>query len=413
MKYPTYLITFIVVVSLMACSAPHRKEQQLTTLPQAIPDVEWDALFTRTEGWTGGDVAGSIDLGDGRTVWVFGDSWVGGVAEGKHAPGSWMVNNTIAIHDSSSLGHNRAPLYKNLKFFWGPDNQQKNPTAWVIPNEKADTEWFWTSGGGVVLPGPDEQNRLVIFLFHLTKKGEEDSSWNFKGIGCAMAIVDDIGQPVEKWKPRQVLIPYGENSTSETKNQDVTHINWGVSAWSSKPGNSPQRMNWLYIYGVEDSDLWNKKLMLARVLPEEIEEVAKWEYYSGEGGWSSDMHRAVPVTENISSELSVEEYRTDGKSTFIMVYSEPSFSPRILVKTAENPEGPWSEPKAVYTVPGLDRGKDYFTYAAKGHLHLSRPGELLITYVINANDFWDAASDATIYRPRFVRVPMELVKSDE
>jgi len=83
-----------------------------------------------------------------------------------------------------------------------------------------------------------------------------------------------------------------------------------------------------------------------------------------------------------------------------------------LVKTAEKPEGPWSSSRAVYTVPGLDRGKAYFTYAAKGHLHLSRPGEILVTYIINANDFWDAAADASIYRPRFVRVPMEVVTGD-
>lgn len=31
-------------------------------IEQSMPDVEWDAVFSRTEGWTGGDVAGTIDL---------------------------------------------------------------------------------------------------------------------------------------------------------------------------------------------------------------------------------------------------------------------------------------------------------------------------------------------------------------
>jgi hypothetical protein len=65
----------------------------------STPDSDWDAAFTRTSGWTGGDVAGSIDLGVGSTLWVFGDSWIGDIAKGKHAPGSRLVNNSIAVHD--------------------------------------------------------------------------------------------------------------------------------------------------------------------------------------------------------------------------------------------------------------------------------------------------------------------------
>jgi len=59
---------------------------------------------------------------------------------------------------------------------------------------------------------------------------------------------------------------------------------------------------------------------------------------------------------------------------------------------ARRPEGPWSGAKPVYAVPGLDLDRDYFTYAAKGHLHLSRQDELLVTYVINANNFWEMAA---------------------
>ena len=48
-----------------------------------------------------------------------------------------------------------------------------------------------------------------------------------------------------------------------------------------------------------------------------------------------------------------------------------------------------------------------FTYAAKGHAHLSRPGELLITYMINSRDFGQIFREAGLYRPRFVRVAVE------
>ncbi len=31
----------------------------------------------RPDGWSGADVAGTVVLGDGRVVWLFGDTWIG------------------------------------------------------------------------------------------------------------------------------------------------------------------------------------------------------------------------------------------------------------------------------------------------------------------------------------------------
>ena len=95
-----------------------------------------------------------------------------------------------------------------------------------------------------------------------------------------------------------------------------------------------------------------------------------------------------------------------------MVHSEPVFGPRIFVRTARRPEGPWSDRRAVYHITDLDAKAKHFPYAAKGHAHLSRAGELLITYVVNPHDFWKMVGNASIYRPRFVRVPLTAVLAD-
>lgn len=376
---------------------------------QSIPDVEWDAVFSRTEGWTGGDVAGTVDLGDGRTVWMFGDSWIGEVAGGKHASGSHMVNNAIGVQHRSSLGRGRAPRYDQIRFFWGPDNEKEKPTAWVIPQTQAATQWYWSSGGGVVVPGPNGQPRLILFLFHLTKRGEEDSAWNFKHIGSAMAIVDNVQQPADEWKVRQLAIPYSIGAGRGPRDSVVRETNWGVSALLRQERQENVPKTCLYIYGVHDAQPLNKQLLLARVPAAEVANLDEWRFYSGEGRWSSRMSDAVHIADEMASELSVDEYVEKGRSTFLMVHSEPVFGRRILLRTAPTPEWPWSKPQAVYAVAGLDRGEDYFTYAAKGHLHLSRKNELLVTYIINANNIWDMAVDAAIYRPRFVRVPLNQV----
>ncbi|MEE4608513.1 MAG: DUF5005 domain-containing protein, partial [Desulfobacteraceae bacterium] len=48
--------------------------------PAAAPDPFFNRLFARTGGgWTGGDGTLSVPLGDGRTLWLFGDSFLGKV----------------------------------------------------------------------------------------------------------------------------------------------------------------------------------------------------------------------------------------------------------------------------------------------------------------------------------------------
>ncbi len=373
---------------------------------QATPDVEWDAVFSRTEGWTGGDVAGTVDLGDGRTVWVFGDSWIGKVSHGRHASGSHMINNAIAIQRHSSLGKERAPTYDGIEFFWGPANTTRKPTAWIVPDIAPDTHWYWPTGGGIVVPGTNGKRRLVLFLFHLTKRGEKDSAWNFKHVGSAMAIVDNPGEPADKWKVRQMAIPYTVGTADSDREGPTRNTNWGVGALLKTERRKNVLMTYLYVYGIYNAHRLNKHLMLARVPVTEIERLSQWQFYAGDGRWSSRMRDAVHIAEKMASELSIDEYVDSGRRKYLMVHSEPAFGRRILVRTAPMPEGQWSSPTPVYTVPGLDRGKDYFTYAAKGHLHLSRKSELLVTYIINANNIWDMAVDAAIYRPRFVRVPM-------
>ncbi|MFC1724604.1 DUF5005 domain-containing protein [candidate division KSB1 bacterium] len=73
-------------------------------------DENYNALFTRTSGWTGGDVAHSIPLSDSLTLWVFGDSWVGPVVDGRHYNAA-MINNSLAIQKGKD------PVPENIKFY--------------------------------------------------------------------------------------------------------------------------------------------------------------------------------------------------------------------------------------------------------------------------------------------------------
>ena len=69
----------IPVVFLLTCAAP----PEPPSVAKAEPDAKLNALFRTTEGWVGGDGAFSVPLSDKRTLWLFSDTWVGSVRDGK------------------------------------------------------------------------------------------------------------------------------------------------------------------------------------------------------------------------------------------------------------------------------------------------------------------------------------------
>src|SRR5262249_32718583 len=47
-----------------------------TDKSQPRPAPEWEAVFARADGWTGGDGLTTIPLPGDRVLWLFGDSWI-------------------------------------------------------------------------------------------------------------------------------------------------------------------------------------------------------------------------------------------------------------------------------------------------------------------------------------------------
>ncbi|MFM7221979.1 MAG: hypothetical protein ACKO03_00955 [Bacteroidota bacterium] len=63
---------------------------------QPIVKQMTESPFSHHSYWKGGDGAGSIDLGRGRVLWLFGDSFIGDqYAISRN--GASLINNSIAI----------------------------------------------------------------------------------------------------------------------------------------------------------------------------------------------------------------------------------------------------------------------------------------------------------------------------
>lgn len=96
----TRLTLMLVTLSAIACSALHPTPSR----PTGRAFTEAEVLFHRDPRWLGADAALSVPLGDGRTVWLFGDTFI--AKSNAHVRSeSEMVRNTVAIQ----TGRIRAP----------------------------------------------------------------------------------------------------------------------------------------------------------------------------------------------------------------------------------------------------------------------------------------------------------------
>jgi hypothetical protein len=422
------------------------------------PEPQWDDLFRRQEGWTGGDATYSLSLGDGRTMWLFADSWIGPIKDGGHGPGSRLVNNTIAIHKTPRAG--AVPDAETLQFYWGPNDADGHPTAWIQPQlprraqeagranrdphvgptpdpdddvdantspDKANADkdnatqdnaddadnaddganaertWYWVADA-FLTPGPVAQRRFGVFLWHIGHKAGAKGVWSFESRGGALAMIENPAEEPQAWKITQYANPHAKGANRDPARAPA-EISWGCEVLSI-PAQRPDDGSELYIYGVRETDTWDKQLVLARAPGDAPQQFDRWRFRT-QDGWSKDPRQAATLAHGMVNEFSVSPHSIGGQKTWVLIHSEPLFGDRIWARTAPRAEGPWSARRPLYRVEDIRRNKNYFTYAAKAQPHLSRPGELLITYIINSHDFGAAVRDADIYRPRFVSVPLE------
>jgi len=99
--------------------------------------------------------------------------------------------------------------------------------------------------------------------------------------------------------------------------------------------------DWLYVYGCEvqgPRDL-NIRCRLARVPPDRALDRAEWRFYTG-SSWSADWRAAKPVLDGACRQMSVTWNDYLGK--YVAVNTR-ILSSELSIRTADRPEGPWSE----------------------------------------------------------------------
>lgn len=390
-RFPIGSLAALVLLSL-ACAPSNIRAAGF----RVEPAPEWDALFDRDSGWTGADGIYSIPLdgidglagaGTGtRTLFVFSDTAIGDVADdGSRLPGTQLVNNTLALLEGAE------PDPARIRFLWKGMGTGTPGTLFVPDTPNAEpTDWYWLMDG-VALDG-------WLHLFALRMRTGDGGVFNFAVDGVAL-LSTRLGSPD----------PYGSHVQAEaplfrpeTPTRGAFHLGQAILANTADAG-APDPDGYIYIYGEQAAGLV-KNMIAARVAPDQFADFTAWRYWDG-AGWSENIDAVAPVTNRISSEFSVTSL-PDGR--YLAAFQTDGLAAEVGIRVGRSPVGPFGPLQRIYRCPEVDLDPDIFVYNAKAHPHLSRPGELLISYNVNTFDFFgDFFRYADIYRPRFIRLIAE------
>lgn len=270
------------LVSLLLTQPPALPLQVASVKPR--PDRS--AWFVRTSGWTGSDCAYSIRLSPNRTLWLFGDTWIGEVKNGRRVE-SRMINNSAAWQDLND---------HSLRFFW--DDRAADPAALLRPADK--DHWYWPGDGALV-------DGSLYLIGHVMRHKEEGApGFQFDWVADDLIKIGNPNDPPLRWNIEHRRLP--------------SDLNLGVACCVEG--------DYLYVYGL----LTGKKkplespLGLARIHRERLAKLDPdgWEVWTGQR-WQPGLKGAAPLIRDGASEMSVQKLR--GIDGYIMVYMPAGHQP--------------------------------------------------------------------------------------
>lgn len=331
--------------------------------------VTIDTLFTskflpRGSGFTGGDGTYSIELPDKRTLWIFGDTFIGNVTADNRrikSDPAYIRNSFVLIED----GH-----LKTL--------QQGTPhefRSMMIPPEVSDGSsglselqlWYWPGDAFV------EGGKLNVFASKFYQKDHSDMwGFEFRGTELIRFSLPDI-------KP-----------LSFHRFNDLDSIHFGHAVYQSS--------DYTYIYGLKNEVPYVARAPIGNVLN-------AWQFFDG-AEWVDSAKSARPMMEHKGSEqFSVFEHG----GIYIMIMQDTDLGRNIYSYTSATPYGPWENRRVIYETPIPENCADCWTYNALAHPQFTEDNMLLVSYNTNSMKMEDHYTNALIYRPRFIRVPLELI----
>lgn len=376
-KYFRGLTLLLVVIPLLACSTFTAGRYDAQVSPNHCLPV-----FPDKDGWYGGDGAYSIKLDNERTLWVFGDTFVG-------CPGCRRDRIDMDVVLGTTVGISSCSVNNefNIKYYLKHSGGQYTSSF-------GKDEWLWPQDPFIA------NGVLYIPLIAIVPGDKKDEVFNFKVAGHKFVRVRDFSAAdPRKWNYDYVdLTPALSPEIAAFASTSVVHDHY-VYFYP------------FYVHAKDNLNIFGN--ILARIAIDRVDHpVGAIEYYTKEGTWENRLNpeKVKIVLDASVSELSVRYHEADKK--WIAVYlSTQNKGDRLLYQTSDRLEGPWSEARPLgVPVPEVDpqsalHDKGNFCYAGKEHIEFSRDKNLVVTYVCNSSEDL-AKQDSFLRRNMFLYRPV-------
>jgi hypothetical protein len=342
-------------------------------MPQCLSaqTVIWEApehfnkFNSVTGGWLASDATISLPLPDDKTLWLFGDSFIGekNGEFGINPLKSKFINNSAILETGDDL----TSLYGGTF---------ENPSSFV-PGEGAD--YFWPEHAVI------ENDIVKVFAIRIKNVDYGTPGFNFQ-VGTTYKA--SFKYP-------------GFEQISTTRFESVTDSTFRFGACVIKSGQHT------YIFGVKDTTagIFTYPLPYLARVSESIEE--PWEFYAGSDTWSNDLADAVSIGNRGMSE-SFYVYEKNGK--FYLIMHEIWLVGELWILEADKITGPWNTKAsggienrfAVIRKPAVN-----LTYNLFAHPHFQNDGRILVSFNVNTSNFASIYTDTRNYRGRFYWLDVE------
>ena len=145
------------------------------------PPPSSSGYFPYQQGWLGADGAYSVPLGDGQSLWIFGDTFIGPSTATSRAQAMGFIRNSIAISTCSKQSC-------TLQYYSSGMNTSAPGPVFSAPN----SDWFWPMDGFVY------NGTLYLALMQMQTTGSR-GAFGFASSGAQMASINNYTGPPSAW----------------------------------------------------------------------------------------------------------------------------------------------------------------------------------------------------------------------
>jgi len=333
--------------------------------PEVLADPVLDNVFSQQfgPGWIGGDSCYSTKLPDGREAFVFADTYIG-TTQADHIP-----TFTGLVHSSELVGN-----LPNLASDYG--GTYSAPQT-LLP-DTFDPAGIWESLATLVF----DDSQMIFVNEYKGPSGILTLRYTGRS-GIAEMTVPPGGLPQLQ---SVTLLPEDPVTT------------WGSATLKSG--------GYQYIYGavIDGPQHSTTGMKVARVPFDKFLDIGSWTYWNGSQWVDGESNAATVTTKN---DLSGVVPNPNGSGFIAASIPWGAFDDTTVdLSYATSPQGPWTTPEPVYTIPEIREYAGEEAYFPTFHPELSaNPDQLVVSYDIDTDEGYSVINrDIRSYQPRFLTI---------